>query len=252
MLRRPIRFPFRYSERVTPPTVEDDATRSVQQLDLIRRRVIAVIGHELRTPVTTLRGLAAQLASADEEEIRSVLGPGLERNTRRLEALLDDLLIASDITTALPVSDPRPVEVGPVMRATWQAMAPGRPLDLEGQPEVEVAVRDDALERILGHLFDNALKYGDSPVTVYVRAGTDDHRGLVEIDIHSPGEPMPDVDLELAFEVFYRGERGVTSAPGLGIGLPAARALARQDGGDLTLAQRARGGIVMHLLLPAG
>ena len=230
-----------------PPTVDSDATRALQEVDLIRRRVIAVIGHELRTPVTTLRGLAGQLASAGEDEIRTVLAPGLERNTRRLEALLDDLLIASDITTALPVSDPGPVEVGTVATKVWQAMAPGQTLDLEGQPECEVIVRGDALERILAHLFDNALKYGQPPITVYVRR-TD---GSVEIDVHSPGEPISEGDLALAFELFYRGERAVTSSAGLGIGLPAARALARQDGGDLRLAPRARGGVVMHLLLPA-
>jgi signal transduction histidine kinase len=249
MLRGCASARFRYSERVPPPPVDPDASHALQELDLIRRRVIAVIGHELRTPVTTLRGLASQLASAQEDEIRDVLAPGLERNTARLESLLDDLLIASDITTALPVGDPRPVEVGAVARSVWHAMAPGEPLDLEGRPECAVAVREDALERILRHLFDNARKYGRPPITVYVRP---DIEGRIEIDVHSPGDPLAGADLDLAFELFYRGERAVTSSPGLGIGLPAARALARQDGGDLRLAPRARGGVVMHLVLPPG
>lgn len=233
---------------MTAPRVDDGATRALEDLDLIRRRVIAVIGHELRTPVTTLRGLAAQLETATEEEIRSVLAPGLERSTARLESLLDDLLVASEITTALPVGDPRPVAVGPAARAALDALGAADALDLEGQADLEVSAREGVLERVFGHLFDNALKYGRPPVTVYVHpaGGT-----LVEIDVHSPGEAVAEGDLELAFELFYRGERAVTSAAGLGIGLPAARALARQDGGDLRLAPRARGGVVMHLTLPA-
>ena len=243
------RSQVRYSERVPAPRVDDDATRSLQELDLIRRRVIAVIGHELRTPVTTLRGLAAQLEAAGEDEIRTVLAPGLERNTARLEALLDDLLVASDITTALPVTDAGAVAVGPAAHAAMGLLGATDALDLEGRPDLTVAARDGVVERIFRHLFDNALKYGRPTVTVYVHPADD--AGMVEIDVHSPGEPVAEHDLELAFELFYRGERAVTSAPGLGIGLPAARALARQDGGDLRLAPRARGGVVMHLTLPA-
>jgi signal transduction histidine kinase len=179
-----------------------------------------------------------------------VLAPGLERNTARLESLLDDLLVASDISTALPVTDPRPVAVGTAAQAAADAVGAGAALDLEGNVDLAVLARDGVLERIFRHLFDNAQKYGRPPITVYVHPAAVD-AGMVEIDVHSPGEPVADTDLELAFELFYRGERAVTSAAGLGIGLPAARALARQDGGDLRLAPRAKGGVVMHLTLPA-
>ena len=231
---------------MTGPRVDDAATRAAEELDLIRRRVIAVIGHELRTPVTTLRGLAAQLEHADEDQIRTVLGPGLARNTARLESLLDDLLVASEITTVLPVSEPQAVPVEAAARAAADEV--GAELALAGQVELAVAARDGVAERILRHLFDNAMKYGRPPVTVEVRDGGN---GYVEIDVHSPGDEVVDADLALAFEVFYRGEQAVTSSSGLGIGLPAARALARQDGGDLWLAPLAAGGVVLHLTLPA-
>jgi signal transduction histidine kinase len=62
-------------------------------------------------------------------------------------------------------------------------------------------------------------------------------------------ELQPD-DVNLAFELFYRGEGAVTSAPGFGLGLPVARALARQHSGDLHLEPRPGGGLDVIIDLP--
>jgi two-component system, OmpR family, phosphate regulon sensor histidine kinase PhoR len=235
----------RYCGRVIQSGTSHETPLSSDELDRIRRRVLAVIGHELRTPVTILRGLAEQLDQASLDEIRSELGPALQRNAHRVEVLLDDLLLASEIVTALPVGVPAPVDIVSATRAAWDELgAPGE-LRLEGAPRAEALTRPGAAERILHHLLDNAAKYGDRPVTVYVHQGPQH----VRVDVHSPGEDITDDDLTLAFELCYRGERAVTTAPGIGLGLPAARVLARQDGGDLELTRRARGGVVAHLTL---
>jgi two-component system, OmpR family, phosphate regulon sensor histidine kinase PhoR len=237
----------RYCGRVIQSGTSHQTPLSADELDRVRRRVLAVIGHELRTPVTTLRGLAEQLDRASLDEIRSELGPALQRNAHRVEELLDDLLLASEIVTALPVGEPTSVDVVAATRAAWEELgAPGE-LRLEGAAEAQVLARAGTVERIVHHILDNAAKYGDRPVTVYFHEGPQ----YVQIDVHSPGEAITDDDLSLAFELCYRGERAVTSAPGIGIGLPAARVLARQDGGDLELTRRARGGVVAHLTLPS-
>jgi signal transduction histidine kinase len=67
----------------------------------------------------------------------------------------------------------------------------------------------------------------------------------------SGGPVVSDDDLALAFELFYRGEGAVSAAPGFGLGLPVARALARQYGGDVTIAGRPGGGLAVTLDLPA-
>ena len=225
--------------------MEEDPLRAFEEVDLLRRRVINVVGHELRTPVSTIRGLADQLARTSDAGMRGDLNAALQRSAERVERLLDDLLLAAGITTALPVGDPEPVPVIPTAVAVWDALGSPRELVVEGDPDATVHVRPGVLDRLLQHLIDNAVKYGGGPVTMRVEQVGDE----VVTELESAGDPMSGADLRLAFELFYRGEHAVTSSPGLGVGLPVARALARQHGGELDLAGD-DGAVIVRLSLP--
>lgn len=223
-----------------------DAARAMEEIDLLRRRVVNVVGHELRTPITTLCGLAEQIADAPPEAVRE-LAPAIARNARRVENLLDDLLVAAEINTALPVGTSDAVEAVGCVAGCWAALGEDPDhLVFEGLGAAEVLVHPTSLERIVTHVLDNARKYGSPPVHVGVQRKGD----AVELSIHSFGEPPPENDLLLAFELFFRGERAVTTSPGLGIGLPVARALARHDGGDVTI-EAEPAGVLVRVLLPA-
>lgn len=223
--------------------------RSLEEIDQIRRRVINVVGHELRTPMTTLRGLAEQLAIARDDEERRTLTEALVRNAVRAEHLLDDLLVGADVSTALPLGDPEPVDVVAAARRAWASLGPpaARDLVVAGADDSVVLAlsRSESLERIFRHVLDNAVKYATGPV--HVRVALDDD--VVSVEIASAGGSLPAHDLILAFEVFYRGEHAVTSSPGLGIGLPVSRALARQHGGDVLLRDGAGEGVIVRLEL---
>lgn len=226
---------------------QEDIAAALEALDLARRRFVNVVGHELRTPVTTLRGLAEELPVASLDEVRE-LAPALVRNARRVEALLDDLLLAADITTALPVGEPEPIDLVATAQAAWDSLANGEQLDLGGLSEAIVAMRPGAADIMLERVLDNAHRYGKPPFELE----TTRHEGKVRIRVSNGGADLGDDDVHLAFELFYRGEGAVTSAPGFGLGLPVARALARQHDGDLTLASRDGGGLdVIIDLLPS-
>jgi signal transduction histidine kinase len=204
--------------------------RTEAELDLVRRRVLNVVGHALRTPVTTLAGMARELAASDDAATRAELAAAVERNAQVVERLLDDLLLASGVTTTLPVGEPRPSDVAAVARAAWHELSTTE-LDLVVDGDVSVATRPGVLERILGAVLDNASKYGDGAVVV--RARRQDERVVVEI--RTGGEPPAPDEIGLLFEPFYRSERAVMASAGLGVGLTVARVLARQHGGDVTL-----------------
>ncbi|MGV3760799.1 MAG: sensor histidine kinase [Actinomycetota bacterium] len=227
----------------------DEVTEALAALNAARGRFIAVAGHELRTPVTTLRGLAEELVRAadpPDADALAELAPAILRSARRVEVLLDDLLLATDITTALPVGDPEPVELVSTAHAIWDAMEVGEPLEHSGDAEAEVVMRSGAADVLLERVLDNARRYGSAPFRLDVQ-----HKGdRVHARISNAGAELAPDDVGLAFELFYRGEAAVTSAPGFGIGLPVARALARQDGGDLWIEPRAGGGLDVHLELP--
>lgn len=221
-----------------------DAERA--QVDALRRRVINVVGHALRTPVTTLRGLVDALDATDDPEARERIIPSVVRSTRTLERLLDDLLVVSGVTTVMPVRSPERTHPGELAAAVWGEL---------GHPRDELAIRGDgtamigrdALRWILWHLLDNAASYGGRPVEVEVA----ETPAAVVVEIGTPGGEWPSEDLSVLFELFYRGEDAVTAKAGMGIGLPVARTLSERAGGTLSLRAREGGGLVARLELPS-
>ena len=211
-----------------------------EQVDLLRRRVLNVVGHELRTPVTTLAGLAEELSSCEDEGRRRELTEALVRATERLDRLVHDLLLAADVSTLVPVGDAERV----AMRSLVDELAPSS-ADVQG--DGSATARPAAVRLALEALFDNATVHGEPPVGVTI-AESD---GRVVVEVASGGPETQAADVELACEAFYRGERAVTSAAGLGLGLSVARTLARADGGEVTVRAGTAGGMVARLELPA-
>ena len=209
-------------------------------LDLLRRRVLNVVGHELRTPVAAITGLAAELQTCADDGRRQEVVDALVRLTGRLDRLVGDLLLASSISTLVPVEDPQPVELVGLARARWS----GGPAGFEGS--ATALTRPASAERVLDALLDNATVHGEPPITV--RGSHEGDRAVLEVE--SAGPEVAPGDLELAGEAFFRGERAVTSAAGLGLGLAVARTLLAADGGQLALRPRSGGGVVARLELP--
>ncbi len=225
---------------------ETDVADALAALNAARARFVAVVGHELRTPVTTLRGLAEELVAGGASAVDE-LGPAILRSAQRVESLLDDLLLATDITTVLPVGEPETIDLVSTAQAIWDAFDIDAALELSGDAEVLTEMRPGAADTMLERVLDNARRYGQPPFLLHaVRKGD-----RVKVSVSSAGAELRPDDVHLAFELFYRGEAAVTSAPGFGIGLPVARALARQHGGELTIEPRAEGGLDVCIDLPA-
>lgn len=225
---------------------EDEVVQALEALNRARGRFVAVVGHELRTPVTTLRGLVEELPAADLDMVRE-LTPAIVRSARRVESLLDDLLLATDITTVLPVGEPEVIDLVATAQATWDALEVDADLELSGDTEAEARMRAGAGDTLLERVLDNARRYGKPPYRLHADASD----GRVRVTVSSEGAELQPDDVHLAFELFYRGEAAVTSAPGFGLGLPVARALARQHDGELTIEPRSGGGLDVCIDLPA-
>jgi two-component system, OmpR family, phosphate regulon sensor histidine kinase PhoR len=220
-------------------------------LRAIRTRVLNVVGHELRTPVTTLRGLADALSRVDPATAAEHVVPAIQRNAERLERLVDDLLIANGIATALPVGRPEAVDVAALVRSTWDAIGgAARALAVVAEPSVaplRALVQPAALGGALERVLENARLLGDEPPTVRItRTG-----GAVVIEVDSPGPPLDEEEVRHAAELLFRGHAAVMRTPGLGLGLPVARALVEHADGALAVAGRPGGGLVTTLSVPA-
>lgn len=208
----------------------------------LEQRALNVIGHELRTPASTVRGLSEVFAAGVDPAERADLADALVRNARRLEGLVDDLLTATAVWPALPVGDASRVDIVNQVMLLWPD---DDGLEIEGAGSA--LARPTSLARIVGAVLDNARTYGKRPLTVSVAA----RGGRVSTSFDSPGPVLPAEDVRLALEPFWRGERAVTSSPGLGLGLTVARVLADHEGGRLWVEGRRGGGLLTHLELPA-
>lgn len=228
----------------TPKVDEADVESLAAELEAIRRRVINVVGHELRTPVTTIHGLAGELGEAqDLDTVRDVIGPALLRNAARLTVLLDDLLVAAGIDTAIPVDAPGHLELNDEVRAIWGDLRSSM-LQLEGQPAT-VTGPLTGIRRALRAVLENAAAYGTSEPEVTIS----EEDGRVTVRVFSPGPEIHPEEVRLATEPFFRGERAVTSRAGLGMGLSIAKAVAEGAGGTLSFEATA-GGTITSIVLP--
>lgn len=220
--------------------------RGREEIDVLRRRVLNVVGHELRTPVTTLRGLVDALDGARDDEERTQLTDAVVRSARRLEGLVDDALVAMGVTTALPVGAPRSEKVADTVQAAWSEAGGSGTAPVTGEA-VTAWVPPAVLQPTLARVLANHLAYGEGPVEVMVTA----ENGRVVVRVASAGPDLPEADLAHAVEPFYRGERAVTTAPGLGLGLAVARALVEHADGSIRLEHRSGGGVVTVVEVPA-
>lgn len=201
------------------------------EIDHIRRRVANVIGHELRTPVSTIQGLVRVLEADPAGPDRDEALASLRRVADRTADLVDDLLVAAGLWTALPVDPPAKVDVSAALADAVAAVDAKVSIDVDDAGGVTAWARAGSVARCVHELVDNAVRYCTGDV-VTIRVRDVDH--VVSVEISAPTS-LAERDVAYVFEAFYRGEAAVSTAPGIGLGLTVAQALARHDGGDVHL-----------------
>lgn len=229
--------------------------RTLQQNEEMRRRMMADVAHELRTPLSVVQGELA----AVEDGIRS-FGPetlaSLQAETRALGKLVDDLyqLALSD----LGALDYRRQDVD--LRAqVAEALEPLRErcaaagLELDdagvGGPPLHVHADPDRLGQLVANLIENALRYTDAPGRIVVACQLADRHARLEISDTAPGVP-PEL-LERLFERFFRAEDSRTrAAGGAGLGLAICRNIVEAHDGTISAAPSPIGGLRVTVDLP--
>lgn len=214
----------------------------------VRDEVLATATHELRSPLTVLRGVADVLGErGDDLDVgrRAELLAMVARHASRLEELVDDLIELSRHQAAGAPPDPRLVPLAPVVwRAVGDAVEDGDAVDVQ-VPDVEWLTDPGWLRRILVNLVSNAVKYGAAPIVV--SAVVQDDRLLLKVRDHGHGVPA-DV-LPVLFDPFTRGS-ATSDLPGSGLGLAIVARLAETLGGAVTYEPALGGGASFVLDLP--
>lgn len=219
-----------------------------------QRRFTGDASHELRSPLTALRG-EIELALRKErslEEYRRVLESSLEE-AERLGDLADELLTLarSDAGVMEPRRRSVPL-VEPVERAVdrLESRAASKRIDIRTSVEDEVVGSWDPelLERMAYNLVDNAVKYTTPGGHVRIEIRTEGELVILEVADTGPG--IRQADRGRIFQRFYRADLARADSAGTGLGLSIVRAIVQAHGGDVTADNREEGGALFRVRLP--
>ncbi|MEP6690008.1 MAG: ATP-binding protein [Gemmatimonadaceae bacterium] len=210
---------------------------ALRRLELVRRDFVANVSHELKTPLTVIRGFAETLGGDDASpKDRARFTQAIRGNAERMQHIVDDLLDLSRIESGGWVPSPSRVDIA---AAASEAVAPYRATAAERGVTLAVEVADDAREaiadatavrQIIGNLVENAVRYtsGGGAVTVFSRA---DVAG-VWIGTRDTGVGIAAEHLPRIFERFYRADAARSrAAGGTGLGLSIVKHLTEAHGG---------------------
>ncbi len=236
-----------------------DVTRE-RRTDRLKADFVATISHELRTPITPIKGYAELLLHRGDELPAEKRHRALELIAERadhLGRLVDDLLLASRVTgeaasgLATRKADDDLVHLVRTAVGAFPSLESRIELHVPDQP-VEVHCDPVRTKQCLTNLLSNAGKYSPAGSVVVVTLDVPDPaagRAVVSVQDNGPGIPEPEQDR--VFDRFYRlGDPMTMTTGGSGLGLYIARELARAQGGDLTLVSSAGSGCTFSLHVP--
>jgi two-component system sensor histidine kinase KdpD len=215
---------------------------------------LGMVSHELRTSVTTIYGganlLLSRASELDDETRISVLTDIRHESEQLVRMVRDMLLLArtelgQEIATE-PVLIQRLIDRLIALRAVSN---PRRRITLQADAELAPVVAEPAfLEQVLRNLLDNAEKYSpaDTPVEIHVQRLDDE----VVVCVADRGVGVPQDELEMIFDRFYRSTQSARSARGMGIGLSVCKRLVEAQGGRIWAEQREEGGLRVCFTLP--
>jgi signal transduction histidine kinase len=220
--------------------------RSRRAVEAARRRLVASVSHDLRTPLASLRLLVESIDDGVVTgETRDRYLGEIRTHVAALSALIDDLfelsrIEAGDIAWTMGRVELRELVGDTVAAMRAPAAARGVALAADLPPE-EVVARANAekLQRVLFNLIQNAIRHTPADGSVTVRART--AAGGVEVEVADDGAGISEADGARLFDAFYRGEDAAQAGDGAGLGLAISRAIVEAHGGRIWLEPAAPG-----------
>jgi two-component system phosphate regulon sensor histidine kinase PhoR len=242
-------------EREGTILVFHDLTR-LKQLERTREEFVANVSHELRTPLSLIKGYVETLldGARNNPEVAERFLKIIERNTNRLDLLIQDLLTISALESGRMKLDLQPVELRPFAEKIFtdlHAKAENKNVSLFNDlPELAAHADLNRLDQVLANLVDNAIKYGR--VNGSVRVGgkkLDD--GRLEIFVQDDGPGIPPEALDRVFERFYRVDKARSrDQGGTGLGLSIVKHIVQAHGGEVWAKSELGKGATFFFTLP--
>ena len=200
-----------------------------------RTRLLAALGHDLRSPLTAMRVRAEMV---DEDETRDSLVASIEE----MQEMVDATLAFARGMASSEVYET--VDLKTYLKQLQADMIDGFTLDTANS--ISVRLRPQSVRRALRNIIENAQRYGGGAEVTFVHDAE-----YVQIRVSDNGPGVPEAELEQVFEPFFRLEKSRSrETGGTGLGLSIARTIVRAHGGDVALTNRTEGGLLVTVTLP--
>jgi two-component system, OmpR family, phosphate regulon sensor histidine kinase PhoR len=232
-------------ERIGTLLVVADVTR-VRELENIRRDFVSNVSHEIKTPITAVKGFVETLldgALDNPDDARRFLGI-IEKHTRRLETIVEDLLSLSRIEQEDELAKMVFEELGlrsvlesSIHLCKGKAESKGIRVSLECPETLMTKGNARLMEQAVVNLLDNAIQYSPGESSILVRAR--DEGSEITISVADEGCGIASEHTERIFERFYRVDRGRSrAAGGTGLGLAIVKHIVQAHSGEVSVASR--------------
>ncbi len=218
-----------------------------------QKQFLADASHQFRTPLTSIRanlGFLLKKSDASEADKKAALEDCVHE-IEGMSALVNELLMLARMEAPI-ARQTLPIDVRELLISVSHGFG-GHPgmgsvvVSLETQACV-LGDREELRQAIL-MLIDNSTKYSGPDGHVTVRS--ENFKGKTEIIIEDDGPGIPDAEINLVFDRFYRASNTRARAPGSGLGLPIVRSIVQKNGGSISIANRLPRGLTVRLSFPA-
>lgn len=236
--------------------VQEDLSR-MRRLEELRREFVANVSHELKTPLTSIKGFAETLRAGaiDDPAHRMEFLAAIESDAQRLAALVDDLLDLSAIESGRRKAVLEPVsllEVAHEAAAGLKTLADrqGVTLRVYDNPELPLVRADrKQISQVLRNLLENAVKFNREGGSAVVRAEAGSTEAVILVT--DTGSGIPKEDLPRLFERFYRVDKARSrDVGGTGLGLSIVKHIIESHGGSVEVSSRLGEGSIFRVRLP--
>jgi len=214
-----------------------------------QERIIAVLGHDLRNPLTAILMGSHALSQSPSEETKAILVRRILSSAQRMRRMIDQLLDFTRSRHAGIRVAPAPTDIACVVRRVLDELEMANPkralrLNVDGVTMGEWDA--DRLEQVISNLAGNAIRYGDAAteIDVALKGGAEQ----ITIAVHNSGAPIAPELLPLIFDPFRRGTNHGTD--GLGLGLFITREIVQAHGGTIAVASTPTDGTTFSVVLP--
>jgi signal transduction histidine kinase len=233
---------------------------TLKDLERTRDEFLSAITHDLKTPLTAIRGnaqlLQRRLAQTPDGARLAARLTSIVEATTSMTALLDELLDVARLQMGQPLTlDRRPTDLVGLVRRVVQQQQAGRRHRLHVEataPQLVGEWEAARLERVVANLLSNAIKYSPQGGAITVRLAAEDAAagGWAVLAVRDQGLGIPAADLPYIFAGFHRAGNVAGQIPGTGLGLASARQIVEQHGGTISVESQEGVGSTFTVRLP--